>query len=289
MRFQDLEGEYATLWASMVCRSSFKDALKASANKIIANKARYEAVSSMTNVPWFVVGLIHQMEAGCDFGCHLHNGDPLSARTVSVPAKRPATGKAPYKWEASACDALTMKRLEAIKDWTIERICFELERYNGWGYRNYHPTTLSPYLWSGTTHYARGKYVADGKWSSSAVSGQSGAMPLLKTLMELDSSITLGQPLPEVKPEPQETEACSFKKADEKQVPMAAKVMTAALAGGFTFPSIPAPPLDVVSNVAGWQTSAETLVQFAKSPSVAIAICGILISVVAPLIAKRFA
>ncbi len=54
-------------------------------------------------------------------------------------------------------------------------------------------------------------------------------------------------------------------------------------------PFIPAPPLDVVSNVAGWQTSAETLVQFAKSPSVAIAICGILIAVVAPLIAKRFA
>ena len=42
----------------------------------------------------------------------------------------------------------------------------------------------SPYLWSFSTHYARGKYVADGKWSPTAVSAQCGVAVLLRRLAE---------------------------------------------------------------------------------------------------------
>ena len=43
---------------------------------------------------------------------------------------------------------------------------------------------LSPYLWSFSEHSDRGKYVADGRWSATAVSRQPGAAVLLRRLAE---------------------------------------------------------------------------------------------------------
>lgn len=192
--FDALQDEYATLWASMEIRAAAMPAMSNTARKIIAARSRYEAIESATGVPWFVVGIIHAMEAGLRFDRHLHNGDPLTRCTVQVPAGRPAKGKGPFTFEESACDALLMKRLDAVPAWTVPRIAYELERYNGWGYRLYHPEVASPYLWSGTTHYSRGKYVADGKWSATAVSVQSGAMALLKRIAELEPSVRLDAP-----------------------------------------------------------------------------------------------
>ena len=42
----------------------------------------------------------------------------------------------------------------------------------------------SPYLWSYTAIYTAGKYVADGKWSDTAVSKQCGGMAILKHLVD---------------------------------------------------------------------------------------------------------
>jgi len=142
-------------------------------------------------VPWFVVGVIHAMECGLSFAGHLHNGDPLTARTRQVPKGRPAAGEPPFGWEESALDALTMPPhgLHRIAAWPIERIAYELEKYNGFGYRRFHPGVKSPYLWSYSNHYTAGKYVADGQWSSSAVSSQCGAMVLLERLAALDASV----------------------------------------------------------------------------------------------------
>ena len=75
--------------------------------------------------------------------------------------------------------------------WSIERISFELERYNGFGYRRNHPTVKSPYLWSCTNHYTSGKYVGDGKFSMTAVSAQVGAMAVLKQLVA-DGVVKIG-------------------------------------------------------------------------------------------------
>lgn len=183
---------YADLWASIEIRPSKAADIEATASKIISKKTRYRAVEKETGVPWVVIGLIHAMEAGCSFSGHLHNGDPLVRRTVQVPAGRPRTGEPPFQWKDSAIDAIRYDGLDKVDDWHIERICFELERFNGAGYVLHHADVNSPYLWSGSNHYARGKYVADGKWSSSAVSGQSGAMPILKAMMEMDKDIKPG-------------------------------------------------------------------------------------------------
>lgn len=189
LSYEALREEYAALWNSVEPRASKATDVTATAKKIIFKKARYRAVEEATGVPWYVVGIIHAMEAGCNFGCHLHNGDPLTDRTVQIPAGRPKIGTAPFSWKDSAIDALTMHDLDKVGEWSIERICYELERYNGFGYRTYHASVLSPYLWSGTSHYSRGKYVADGQWSATAVSGQSGAIAILKQITELDASV----------------------------------------------------------------------------------------------------
>ena len=220
LTFEALEGEYTELWRSLEIRPSKAADIDTTAQKIIdAKNGRYTAVEKATGVPWFVVGVIHAMEAGCKFDRHLHNGDPLTARTRLVPAGRPKIGEPPFKWVESACDALLMKDLQNVSDWSIPRICFELERYNGWGYRKFHANTLSPYLWSGTNHYSRGKYVADGQWSATAVSGQSGAMAILKRIMELDAEVgarfASAPPPPQAADETATDPALEFPKAEQ--------------------------------------------------------------------------
>jgi lysozyme family protein len=119
----------------------------------------------------------------------LHNGDSLKKRTVNEPSGRPLADpikgwQVGYTWEESAVDALTMKEFNRVKDWSLAAQLWQLERYNGVGYRKYHPEVLTPYLWSGTNHYNKGKYVADGKWDANAVSAQIGIAALLKVLIK---------------------------------------------------------------------------------------------------------
>ena len=133
--FGELRKEYETLWSSMkIPAGSIADVDKL-ARGIVQGKPRYDQVSNATGVPWYVVGIIHAMEASLNFKTHLHNGDPLTARTVQVPRGRPPFGTPPFEWEDSAIDALTLKDLDDVRVWSIERIAFQLEAYNGWGYR----------------------------------------------------------------------------------------------------------------------------------------------------------
>ena len=173
---------YELLYESCLTRPNRKASVGALAKKIRANRARYQKVGKAVGVPWYVVGIIHSLEAGGNFTRHLHNGDPLSARTVHVPAGRPKTGKPPFTWEQSAIDALRGRGLGAWRDWSVPGTLYQLEAYNGFGYRDHHPNVPSPYLWSFSNHYMRGKYVADGRFSPTAVSQQVGAALLLKRL-----------------------------------------------------------------------------------------------------------
>jgi lysozyme family protein len=174
------KGKHSEKWASMRIRESWAQRVYSSADSITRNRARYEKVQEKTGVPWFIVGVIHMRESTFDFSKHLHNGDSLKARTHRVPAGRPRTGAPPFTWDESAVDALEMKRGILPSIWTVETALELLERYNGLGYRN--KGVPSPYIWSGSFHYTRGKYVADGKYSSTFVDGQVGVAPVLKVL-----------------------------------------------------------------------------------------------------------
>lgn len=183
---ESLAKEYRETFDRAVVRPGRLDEVRRVAARIAAAPAmaRYAAVSAATGVPAEVVGILHSLECGLDFTRHLHNGDPLSARTVRVPAGRPVSGQPPFSWEASAADALRLKKLHQWTDWSVPGIAYVLERYNGFGYRLYHPGTPSPYLWSFTTAYVSGKYASDGNWSDALASRQCGGMALLRALYE---------------------------------------------------------------------------------------------------------
>jgi len=150
--------------------------------RILQNKNRYALIAAQSTVPWYVIAVIHNMECGLDFTKHLHNGDSLKRRTVNVPAGRPKTGQPPFTFEVSALDALKYDKLTEWNDWSIGGICYKLEGFNGWGYRA--RKINSPYLWSYSNLYTSGKYVADNKWSGTAVSGQCGAAVILRRMSD---------------------------------------------------------------------------------------------------------
>ena len=179
MKFEDVRKGYRNLWEKAEIRPEYLSAAKRAAASISAFRNTYSGI--IPSIPWYFIGIIHHLESGGNFRSHLHNGDPLSARTKNVPAGRPASGQPPFTWSESAFDALTMKGLDKITSWPIERILYELERYNGFGY--FSKGVNSPYLWSMTNLYSRGKYVSDGKYDPSAVSKQVGAAAILKILL----------------------------------------------------------------------------------------------------------
>jgi uncharacterized protein (TIGR02594 family) len=205
--FSDLAAEYTTLWNGAIINASKVDKVKEIANTLQSNQPKYDLVSAKTGVPWFVVGLIHSLEASFSFTTHLHNGDPLGAKTTHDPSGRPLTPPL-NDWVHSAVDALSMKGLQNVGAgaWTIERIAFELERYNGLGYRTNNLSVLSPYLWSFTNNYTKGKYIRDHVFDPDFVSKQAGAMAILKQLIGNGVSIAaqgpVAPPLPPPPPVP---------------------------------------------------------------------------------------
>ncbi len=173
--------EYIKLYDTMKIKKSKLNRVDKLVDKILSNKQRYKKVSNVLKCPWYLVAVIHNMESGQRFDRHLHNGDPLTARTKHYPPGRPKKGNPPFSWEESAIDALKLQRVHKVSKWDLPTLLYKIEEYNGWGYRKYHHIN-SPYLWSWSNHYKSGKYVADGKWSNSAVSAQCGAVVLLKRM-----------------------------------------------------------------------------------------------------------
>lgn len=186
-----LAAVYQQLFATCTVKPQHRAAVERLAAQLREQQQRYAEVEQASHVPWAVIAVIHAMESSQRFDRHLHNGDPLHSRTVNVPAQRPL-GQPPFTWEASAIDTLHYSGLSAWRDWSIAGTLFKLEAYNGWGYRRYHPQVLSPYLWSFSEHYQRGKYATDGRFDANLVSKQCGAAVLLKQL----DAFALIQPTP---------------------------------------------------------------------------------------------
>ncbi len=185
LRFTNkLSAEYQRLYDSCEINSKRFREIDKIIDSLLKNRKRYESVADELGIPWYFIAAIHNLESSRRFTRHLHNGDPLTTRTKQVPAGRPKRGKPPFTWEESAVDALKFRKLTRIKDWNLSRLLYEMEGYNGWGYRSYHPETLSPYLWGFSNHYHRGKYVSDGRWSHTAVSSQCGGASLIRRLEE---------------------------------------------------------------------------------------------------------
>lgn len=181
-RYPALADEYVQFFAGARVRSSHDKKVTALADRAASNRNRYEDAGGPLGIPWWFIAGIHMLESTFNFTAHLHNGDPLRQRTVRVPAGRPGTGNPPFTWEDSAADALRGQSLADLKDWSLPRALWRWERYNGFGYRK--RLIPTPYLWSFSSIYLRGKYTSDGNFDGGATSAQCGAAVLLKALQE---------------------------------------------------------------------------------------------------------
>jgi len=180
----------AARWSAMQADPALTTAFARVAARLVAAaaKARYQAVSAQTGVPWFVVAVIHEREASQSWAANLAQGDPWNAVSVHVPK-----GQGPFaSWEAAAVNALTRSPPYAAHwaDWSSGGTLTLLESYNGLGYAQ--RGVPSPYLWAGTDQYVCGKYVADGHYDPHAVDHQLGCAALLWQMAIADKSVTLG-------------------------------------------------------------------------------------------------
>src|SRR5262245_9939904 len=175
---------YAKQWDKMAVKPDRIADIRGAAARLVAAKDRYLKAEKLTGVPWYMIAALHWRESAGNFRTQLAQGDPLNRRSTHVPR-----GRGPFKsWEAGAYDALvTLKKLNKVIDWRLEKILYHSERYNGWGY---HFRGLpSPYIWGGSTIQRRGKFVADGEYSSTAWDTQPGVASLISQMMHLDPSI----------------------------------------------------------------------------------------------------
>ncbi len=138
------------------------------------NKQRYQAVADKTGIPAELIAALHWRESSGNFNTYMHNGDPLGSPTTHYPQ-----GKLFYDWESSAVDALSTDKYGTVVEGDVKTYYDFAEHYNGLGYRN--KGLASPYVWSGTTNYKGGKYVADGQFSASAIDKQLGVAVMLQS------------------------------------------------------------------------------------------------------------
>lgn len=159
---------------------------------ILLNFKSYQLVERFVSIPWPLIAAIHFRESGLSFKAHLHNGDPLTAKTIRVPKDRPEMGRPPFTWVESAVDALEEPKLPP--NWAMGNCLDFLERYNGTGYRKH--GIASPYLWDYTNHYTKGLYVSDGTFSPDKAESRPGCVSILLALnhkgVSLDFSSMLG-------------------------------------------------------------------------------------------------
>lgn len=162
-------------------KSSIQAELSNTVATILRNIDKYVAVESQTSVPWMLIAGLHYRESSLNFKGVLHNGEYIlgtGKKTKLVPA-----GRGPFStWEEAAIDALGIKRTIFPPIWTDAAILEFAERFNGLGYRN--KGIPSPYVWGGTNKYISGHYVADGKFSSSAVDRRLGVAAIIEGIRQ---------------------------------------------------------------------------------------------------------
>lgn len=176
---------YAQAFKVIAFDRGYEERIASAARKVANGKAQYMEIEILTGVPWYMIGVIHSLEASSDFKACLHNGERIigtGRKTTLVPR-----GRGPFAtWKEAALDAI---KIESVYQndggaWPIGHVLKLLELYNGAGYLKNHTDENSPYLWAcSNINDGKGKYVADGKWSASAdTHGQVGCATLIKQL-----------------------------------------------------------------------------------------------------------
>jgi lysozyme family protein len=190
----------AARWSAMHLDAHRIASFDATAKRLAELKPRLLPISVKTGVEWWVIAVILEREASGRTDRYLGNGQRLGAVTTEVPA-----GRGPFfgadAFERGCLDALIdcAPHTGAWHDWSSGGTLTALEEYNGLGYAA--RGKPSPYVWSGTDQYTRGKYVADHVYDPNAVDQQEGCAAIIARMMVIDPSIGMGTP-PNLKPVP---------------------------------------------------------------------------------------
>lgn len=185
--FEATEAGYTNLWRTATLKGG-ADAKQADifADRIIAAEQRYRAVQAATGVPWYFIGALHMRESSCNFAGVLHNGEKIIGTgrvTTLVPE-----GRGPFStWEEAAIDALKLKDMHRVQAWSPARMLFQAEVFNGLGYVG--KGVNSPYVWAGTSHEQRGKFVADHVFDPTTDDTQLGVAAVLIRLAQKRADI----------------------------------------------------------------------------------------------------
>ena len=148
------------------------------------HKSRYEAVAAQVDLPAELIAALHFRESSGNFNTYLHQGDPLGKPAVNHPRNIPVF----HRWEDAAVHALSTQHKSNIQDdlditedtQDLAALGTYAEYYNGLGYHK--KGRVSPYVYSGTDQYSKGKYVRDGVFDSNAVDQQLGVLAMVQVL-----------------------------------------------------------------------------------------------------------
>ena len=188
MNYSQIWPRYAGYWDTMTVNSDRSQIFATQAQFAIAHKDIYSNLESKTGVPWAMLAVIHRRESDANFNTYLGNGDPLSRRTVNVPAGRgPFLG--PNAFVAGGVDAIKVEGWSMIRDWRLEKQLYYCLLFNGVGSEAFNPPHPSSYVWGGTNIQQPGKWIRDHVWSSTVMDVQPGCAPLLKQISELDPTV----------------------------------------------------------------------------------------------------
>ena len=134
-------------------------------------------------VPAAVAFCLFYREADNNMADSPAQGDPLTHLSVNEPRGRIPGKKPPFTWIACAEDAYYVVDRLDLCNWRDTKSALDkIESFNGFGYRSHN--IAAPYLWAGTSLYARGKYVRDGRFDPLAVDRQLGVAAILKRMQE---------------------------------------------------------------------------------------------------------
>jgi len=178
--FEQTKLGYANLWDK--AKLSHSAQAKQQAVRILAAADRFKTVEKLTQVPWFMVGVLLYRESNLDLNTYLGNGQSLSRVTTVVPQ-----GRGPFQsFEQGAVDAIKLEGMMNLAPWTLELMLYWIERFNGQGYFSH---GNSPYVWAWTDQYVSGKFVSDHNFDPNFVDPQGGCAVILKALFEIDPTL----------------------------------------------------------------------------------------------------
>jgi lysozyme family protein len=188
---------YRQAWKEIKFRPGYEAKIEKSGKLILAGRSRYEDVAGIvygTSDVWWVDGIIHFMEASCDFKGVLHNGQKIigtGKKTTIVPK-----GRGPFNtWEESAVDALKHSSLGLITDFEIGNVFYSAERFNGTGYIvGKAKADVSPYVWGlSNMNDGTGKYTSDGKYDPKASTLERAGVATNLKWLELNGYVDLSK------------------------------------------------------------------------------------------------